>query len=149
MLYRFTILLAAAMALCGGLARAQGTPTYQPEVLLMKSIHDGGQQWFEYAKLKPAVTAGSPATAVFRYRADIDVVTCTIEAKPTGTNGEVVTKVTLQRKGTDPDGHEVTSTTSQDHVFKPGEAIIVGTNPRVLPDGHSKNVEILQLTLSK
>jgi hypothetical protein len=35
MLYRFTILLAAAMALCGGLARAQGTPTYQPEVLLM------------------------------------------------------------------------------------------------------------------
>lgn len=148
MRYRFLILFAAACALCGA-ARAAGTPTYRPEVLLMKSTHDGGEESFEYAKLKPVVTAGSPATAVFRYRADVDVVTCTVVAKPPDAKGAVVTSITIQRSGTDADGNNVSSTVSQDRIFAPGQSLIVHTNPRVFQGGHSKNVEILQLTLEK
>lgn len=148
MRYRYLLLLAAALALCG-VARAAGPPTYQPEVLLMKSTHDGAEQSFEYAKLKPAVTSGNPAKATFRYRADLDIVTCTIEAKPPDARGAVVTTVTIQRTGTDGDGNDVTSTVTQGHILMPGQSLIVHTHPRLLPDGHSRNVEILQLTLEK
>jgi len=145
MRYRFLSLL-AILALCGG-AMAATNPTFQPEVLLMKATHDGGEQWFEYAKLKPAVTSGNPAKAVFRYRADVDVVTCTVEARPPDAKGTVFTEVTVQRVGKDAGGHDVTSTVVQGYKFTPGQSLIVHTNPRNLPDGHSRNVEILQLTL--
>jgi hypothetical protein len=131
------------------MARAAETPTFQPEVLLMKSAHDGGEQWFEHAKMKPAVTAGRTLTAVFRYRADVDVVTCTLKATPPDAKGAVILTVTIQRTGTDPAGNEVNSTVTQGHKFMPGQSLIVSTNPRLLPDGHSRNVEILQLTLNK
>ena len=92
MRYRFLFFIAVMVLCLGGVAHAATPPTFLPEVLLMKSAHDGGEQWFEYAKLSPAVTKGAKPTVVFRYRADVDVVTCTIEAEASDATGAVIVK---------------------------------------------------------
>lgn len=123
--------------------------TFQPEVLLMKTTGKGAERSFAYAKLKPAIITGKENQAVFRYRADIDVVSVTITAKGPDANGAVTATVLTQRKRTLPDGNDETTNQTGVYVFTPGKSLIVDSRPRMLANNVDANVEMLQLMLEK
>ena len=147
--------------LCGVLAAAiviaaaatgclSATPiSFQPEVLMMKTTSKGVERSFAYAKLKPAVISGKENQAVFRYRADIDVVSVTITTKAPDANGIVTATVFTQRKRTLPDGNDETTSQTGVYAFTPGKSLIVDSRPRMMPNNIDANVEMLQLTLEK
>jgi len=123
--------------------------TFQPEVLLMRSVKDGAEKSFDHAKLKPVTTAGRLESAVFRYRAETDTVTCTVKPAPANASGATSTTIVIQRETLDPDGNKNLTTTSQVFVFTPGKSLIVSTAPHLGPGPRDNSVEILQLTLVK
>jgi hypothetical protein len=141
----------AAAALCFATARgfAEDTPTFVPEVLLMKTAQRGTEKSFSYAKLKPAVTQGKDLTAVFRYRADVDTVTVTIKAQKPDAHGIVSANVTTERQRTLPDGHDDTTRKTGTYKFTKGKSLIVDNQPRMLANDIDANVEVLQLTMEQ
>jgi hypothetical protein len=150
MKFRGNLALAVvALACATGHLRAAGPPTFQPEVLLMKTAVKGSEKSFAYAKLKPAVTQGKDLSVMLRYRADVDTVSVTITAKGPDANGVVTATVFTQRKRTLPDGNEDTTNKTGTYKFTPGKSLIVDTQPRMLANDIDANVEILQLTLEK
>jgi hypothetical protein len=145
-----SILAVAIVAVVTATLCAAATPlTFQPEVLLMKTADKGADRSFAYAKLKPVAIAGKENQAVFRYRADIDVVSVTITAKAPDASGVVTATVFTQRKRTLPDGNDETTNQTGIYKFTPGKSLIVDNRPRMMANNIDANVEMLQLTLEK
>lgn len=136
----------AALTLAGGPALAE---TYRPEVLLMRSFDDGARKSYEHARFSPVSTTGRPASATFQYRADADVVRCTVKPGAPDAAGRVTATVQLQRETEDAAGNKNLTTTSQQFTFTPGEPLIVATAPHLGPGKKDHSVELLQLTMTK
>ena len=150
MLYRKLLMVALLVALgWAGPARGLAAVTYQPEVLLMRSVRDGAEKSFSHAKLKPITPEGRPLSAAFRYRAEEDTVTCTVKPAAPNAAGVIMTTVEIQREAVDAEGHKSVTTTSQQYAFTPGKSLIVATAPHAQENFRDNTVEILQLTLLK
>ncbi len=149
MLYRI-LLMAALLAVLGWALPARGlAATFQPEVLLMHSVNDGAEKSYSHAKLKPVTPEGRPPSAVFRYRAVRDTVTCTVKPTAPNTAGVIVTTIEIQREAMDADGKKSLTSTSQQYHFTPGKSLIIATAPHAQENFRDNTVEILQLTLLK
>jgi hypothetical protein len=119
--------------------------SFKPEVLLMKGAADAVERSFQHATLRNAAVDPQTGTAMFRYRAENDIVTCTVRPGPPDRNGIIMANVRVQRHPANASPEEVT-TVEKNYGFFPGKSLIVDTFTSV-QGADRRVVEMLQITL--